>query len=126
MASQNPPMERSHFVPYQIVNALDEQRRGAPYSDWSNRQFERCLDSNVNISITTRDFNRGPNKIHENRLTEYARGEKEWNELTPGAKNRYYQQANHWKQTRAETNIQKLQPALVKKLDHFYNPGNKH
>lgn len=126
MASRYPPMDRSHFVPYQIVNALDSQRRGAPYSNASDRAFEKCLDSDYNISVTTAHWNRGLNKRHENQLTKYATGDLEWKELTPGAKNRYFQQGEAWKDTKASTNIQDLQPALAKKLDQFYNPGNKH
>lgn len=126
MSSKNPPTDNSHFVPYQIVNALDSQRRGAPYSDETNRKIEKCLDSAYNTSETTVNFNRGLNKRHENQLTKYATGELEWRDLTPGAQNRYFQQAEAWKDIKAETNIQKVSPALVKELNYFYNPGNKH
>lgn len=41
-------MDRSHFVPYQIVNAIDDQRVGRPYSDETNRRVEKIMDSGYN------------------------------------------------------------------------------
>lgn len=116
--------DQSHFVPYQIVNTLDSQRPGPDYSDSTNREIEKVLDSAYNTSETTASWNRGTNKVYENQLTDYARGEKQWNELTPGAKDRYYEQAGAWKDIRED--MQEVAPGLTKKLDHFYNPGNKH
>jgi hypothetical protein len=46
-----------------------------------------------------------------------------WSDMSPGAKQRYDQQANHWKMIRSEMHTEA--PGLAKKLDIFYNKGNK-
>lgn len=75
------------------------------------------------FSEATASWNRGINKRHENQLTDYARGERAWSDLAPGAQRRYHEQAAAWKDIR--TDFKREAPALAKSLDHFYNPGNK-
>eukprot|EP01012_Entosiphon_sulcatum_P067394 TRINITY_DN97079_c0_g1_i1.p2 TRINITY_DN97079_c0_g1~~TRINITY_DN97079_c0_g1_i1.p2 ORF type:complete len:126 (+),score=24.23 TRINITY_DN97079_c0_g1_i1:146-523(+) len=115
--------DKSHFVPYQIVNQLDAQRAGRPYSEETDRAIEKVLDSPFNTSDATAHWNRGQNKAHENELTHYAAGDVAWQDLSQGAKHRYEQQVNAYQDIRPE--LQDVAPGLTKEMDRFYNPGNK-
>jgi hypothetical protein len=114
---------KSHFVPYQIVNALDGQRPGPDYSDATNKEIEKILDSSENTSETTAAWNQGMNRTFENQITSYATGKSEWSDLSDGAKDRYYEQAEAWKDIRDD--MKEVAPGLTKELDHLYNKGNK-
>lgn len=118
-----PRRDQSHFVPSQIVNTLDAQRVGRPYSDAANAAIEKILDQDANTSSTTPGWNRGINKAAENELVRYAMGEIGWPDLSAGAQRRYDEQSAAWQDLRED--MKAVAPALTKKADHFYNKGNK-
>lgn len=126
MPGRDPPVDNSHFVPYQVINEFHNQRPGPDYSDATHAAIEKCFNSAYNTSETSVSFNRGLNKSHENQITDYAKGNIGWSDMTAGAQNRYFQQAEAWKDVKAETNIKESAPGLTNQLDNFYNPRNKH
>lgn len=117
--SKRSKVDKSHFVPNQLINHFRGSKPGPKYSDETWKEVRTILDSDYNTSEATSSWNRGVNKRHENEIVKYARSEIEYDDMSAGAQRRYDEMGEAWEDIRED--IHEIAPGLAAQGDLFFD-----
>jgi hypothetical protein len=64
----------SHFIPFGLVNIINDHRPGPNYSDETHRQLDSILNSDYNTSETSAYWNQVTNRAAESEIEDLYLG----------------------------------------------------